>query len=786
MTGMRHLFVAMLAILAFSLHAAEWESYPFTDSYRNVCRMGDKIYLLKGNTLARADLGQWEVETPLTREDGLSGNNIYDILYSETAKRLVIVYDDALIDVIHPDGSIWTITDLYTAPMEGWSKEIKGMREQEGRLYLSTAFGFVIIDLYNEALLHTIHLGKSVYCAWAYSGDWYYSTDEGTYYCSQSNNPYNPNAWSFSSNHVIQQALVIGKGKDSQCWLVSKDQSLRKIVAPSHVSIRCTNSKTVKGVLPIGKYVLVHGTDSLSLYDTTFGTCPTVDQTPLPGQRLVCPSTTQLGASNRCLLQSDSLQLAFVFPSAGIEADSLCIGADSFTIRSLHSKRLQLTNRQQSNMINRLVYDGQGEVGMSYVSATVNGYNYQMSTSGFLTTVRTSTGKWNNYDATIVSSKVTDGNARFVGLLDFIADPLHPQRYWFSTLEDGIVEIEKGKFQRRYNKYNTNAGIDNYASGCTRVAGLAISPQGDLWCINDGVKEILRVHRDSTDTWHSFQLTGLEKSYGFTHLIHTRQGGRHQLWACQEFKYNSSAIFCYDYGDDITDRSDDRFATFRTFEPIDEASFVPYYGRGIYEGPDGTIWILNTSGLFAIDQPDSIFSHPGRVRTVLSDVIPTAIVADNQQHLWVSTQQHGLFLLSTDGREELAHLTTDNSQLTSNEVLSLAFDASQSTLWIAIQGQLLSYSYDESEYGAAADWTSTAWCHPGSVAVGSHPTIQVFGVTSDTEVTVQNSQGRIVARAYAWGDHATLDANGLPIGTYYIYGTDSEGHQGHISTFEVQ
>lgn len=793
MTSIRPLMAIMLAILSLSflspILASTWSVYPYADNYRRAYRMGDKLYMLKGNSLLIADIGEWEVERLLSREDGLSESDINDIIYSSLARRLAVVYNDGLIDVLHPDGSVWTITDLYTAPMAGHDKTINSVREQEGQLYISTQFGFVIVDLFNEVVRHTINLQKSVRCAWSFNGDWYYSDNQGSYYCPKTSNPYNPNTWLSSSAHPIQQVIVTSGGGIEQCWQVGKDQSLRKIEANSRTSIACTNGKTTYSIHQLGRYILAIGSDKLTLYDTDKGPCPSNGRQPVDRQRFVCrASSSYLKASAVCPISADSLQLAFVNTTDGIEADSLSLGSDSFVICPLHTTKLQVTNQQQSGTINRLVAGKNGEIGMSYVAATVKGYNYQMSTHGFLTTVNTTTGKWNNYSDTIVSNHIAEENhRRFVGLLDFIADPLYSHRYWFSTLEDGIIGIDNGKFYQRYHNNNTSGGLSNFSPECTRVAGLAFSPQGDLWCINDGTTSILRVRKRSTGKWKTFQLSGLEKTYGFTHLLHTQRGGRHQIWACQEFKYNNSSVFCYDYGSDITDTSDDRYVTFLTHRPTDAPPFIPHYGRGIYEGPDGTIWLLNTSGLYAIDQPDSIFTHPAQMRTVLANVIPTAIVADSQDHLWVSTEQNGIYLLTVDGRQQLEHFTSENSMLSSNEVLSLAFDKLASTLWIAAEGVLFSYTYDENEYGGTvANWTSTAWCHPGVVNAGSHPTIQVFGLSDDTEVTVQNGQGRTVISTQSWGNHATLNADNLPHGTYTIIGTDDQGHQGALTTFRIE
>lgn len=787
MTSMSHLLAALLVIFVFSqslpLQAAEWQSYPYTDTYRRVCSLGDKLYILKGNTLVRADIGQWQIEQTLTREDGLSGTIISDIIYSPDANRLAIIYEDGLIDVVHPDGSFWTIPDLYNNPMAGFSKEIKSIREQQGQLYICTGFGFLIVDLNKEVILHTINLEKSIHCAWAYNGDWYYSDDAGTFYCPQSSNPYNPGNWKQACDHIIMQAIVLQGAGYEQCWQVGKDKSLRKIVGPSRACARCSGTGSTRSISRAGHYIMAFGTDSLSLYDVNLGHCPSFGKAPKEGQRRVCMTPGYLTVTDFCELQSDSLQFAFLFPSGGIEASTLhCYEDYKFSIQQRHPSRLTITNHQQSAAINRLCFDGTNQIGMSYVAATVTGYSYQIKQQGYLTTCNTNNHVWNNYPSSLVSDQI----GRFVGLLDFAADPVHPQRYWYSTLEDGIIGIDHGKFYTRYNKSNTNSGLENFTSGCTRVAGLAVSPEGDLWCCNDGVTNILRVRKESTGKWYSFQITGLEKSLGFTHMLHTRHNGRHQIWACQEHTYANSAVFAYDYGADIEHKDDDRFATFKSFIPDQGAPFVPYYGRGIYEGPDGAIWLFNTSGLYVIDEPDSVFTHPGQMRAVMTDVVPTSMATDNQQRLWVATEGHGLYLLSSDGRKEFAHINAGNSLLSSNEVHSLAFDSIHSTLWIALKGQILSYTYDADEYGSSDAWTSSAWCYPGFVSTGSLNSINVFGLKEGSTVTIENSQGRTLDTGTALGEQASFDVSSYPIGTYSIKGSDVEGHRGVLCSFDVE
>ena len=129
---MKFPLLLLLLLLPFAALAGEWQAFTYTENYSRACRLGDNLYILKGNSLVRASVSGWAIEKELTREDGLSSTRIVDICYSEEANRMAVVYADGLIDVFHPDGSIWTIPDFYNAPMQGTDKTINGIRQQEG------------------------------------------------------------------------------------------------------------------------------------------------------------------------------------------------------------------------------------------------------------------------------------------------------------------------------------------------------------------------------------------------------------------------------------------------------------------------------------------------------------------------------------------------------------------------------------------------------------------------------------------------------------------------------
>ena len=796
------ILVIVVSLLALPCRAAQWHAYTYTDQYRRVCRMQDRLYLLKGQTLYLADAATWQLQRELCREDGLSSASIFDIACSDEPQRLAVVYDDGLIDVIHPDGTIWTIPDFAEAPQPGTDKALTAIRVQDHLLFVCTAWGFFVVDLQQEVILQSFQFGFSVQCAWAYADYWYYSNASGIYSCRRTANPFAPGAWQQLSSRIIHQALVFTQAGAQQCWLLTNDHNLRRINASELSSTRCTSSGKFTTLCRAGDYVLAVGSDSLVIYDSRLGMPPILGSPHAEGQRLVCPVRGRyVSTVDACPLSTDGTRLALLHPTLGLQADSLDIQLPATVhLVALQDQDLLIDNHQQSPLINQLhvgapTSDGTTEIGMTYVPPLITGYKAMLSVNGFLTTYQPDADQWTNLDATVVANARSD-KQRFVAVDYMTADPNHPQRYWYGTLEDGIFCLDHGALVEHIN--NQNSLLANCASSCTRISGIALSPEGDLWCVDEGVTNLLYARQASDQKWYRFLLPGLEKTYGYTHFLHTRHDGRHQLWGYQHMTYQVTNLFVYDYGTSMASTTDDRCTSFKSLTPVtdtssdasprngqEESQFTPYYGRGLFEGPDGAIWVLNTSGLYVIDQPDSVFAHPGEVRAVMTDVVPTSMASDQQNHLWVGTEASGIYLLTTDGRQQLAHFTNSNTLLSTDEVLALAYDSLHSTLWIATSGQLLSYQYDPADYGICQTSVTTAYCHPATVQAGSLSVVNVFGIQEGSTVSLQNSQGRVLSTDAALGEMATFATSTLPVGTYTFTGTDRQGQRGALATFEV-
>lgn len=97
-----------------------------------------------------------------------------------------------------------------------------------------------------------------------------------------------------------------------------------------------------------------------------------------------------------------------------------------------------------------------------------------------------------------------------------------------------------------------------------------------------------------------------------------------------------------------------------------------------YRGPDGRFWIVAGSRIFRISEAGAILQYDlhdiGRI---------TALVQDRHGALWVGTEDHGLFRLSSSGIERLH----DHTEPSSGRILSLMEDT-EGSLWIGSNGGL--------------------------------------------------------------------------------------------------
>jgi hypothetical protein len=153
----------LLGVLSLNLYAQDfsdnWESHFSYLSVTDVSQGEDKVFVASENVIFIYDVNTFEIEK-LTTVEGLSGETISTIHYSEVYETLVVGYENGLMDV-YQDGEVITVVDIIdkqTIPPN--SKRINQFNEYNNVVYIATDYGISVYDLEGLEFGDTYFIGN--------------------------------------------------------------------------------------------------------------------------------------------------------------------------------------------------------------------------------------------------------------------------------------------------------------------------------------------------------------------------------------------------------------------------------------------------------------------------------------------------------------------------------------------------------------------------------------------------------------------------------------------------
>ena len=167
----------------------------------------------------------------------------------------------------------------------------------------------------------------------------------------------------------------------------------------------------------------------------------------------------------------------------------------------------------------------------------------------------------------------------------------------------------------------------------------------------------------------------------------------------------------------------------------------------------------------------------------------TSIVIDKANRKWIGTNDNGLYLISNNNIEEIHHFTTDNSNLLSNSILSLALNETNGELYIGTNKGLCSYSSD-----ATVDYeemtSDNMYAYPNPVTPEYNGRVTIVGLSFNANVKILNSNGSIVAEGRSNGGSFTWDCKNkkgekVASGVYMVTTATENGEKGSVCKITI-
>lgn len=693
--------------------------------------------------------------TTLTTVNGLSGNVISAIFFSEAFNTLLVGYENGIIDVITGNNNnVITVVDIFNkVSISPDRKRINHFIEDNGFAYISTGFG---ISLYDLGLLEF--------------DDTYFIGDNG-------------------AQLDISQTAILGE----YIYASSTDGGLRRALVGNTNIIDFNNWSTIL----VGNFSAVASLDNVLFLvngSTVLRAVDGVNFAPF----LQFPETITDLEPNENLLSITSQGLARVYnPNGNLIA--------SFT-----SIEDIVTDYNASLIENNILYIATAGSGIVSIQLNDTSQIAQLLPNGPLENnifnLASSPGVvyavFGDYTVSYNPAPVkTQGISKFSedswfnippdellgarNLTHVTINPENPSQIFVSSFRDGLLELSEDVALTLYDDLNST--LEPIAPNDIRINHTVFDRQGNLWISN--VRGANTIHRLSP--------AGQFSTVSFADVLEDPSNvrGADDIVVAGDGKVylagsSRAGLLAHDpsNGDVARLFGEDGAANL----PIDDL-------RALAFDRNGTLWIGTRLGLRLLFAPASIFTD-SQVSTnaiiieeddldveLLNDQVVTDIVVDGANNKWVATADSGVFFFSPTGQETLQHFTTSNSPLPSNNVQDIAIDEETGTVYFGTLRGLVAFQGSET---APAEDLENVIVFPNPVRPDFGGEVRIEGLTANTNVKITDLVGNLVHEENTTGGSINWDTTAfgrhrVASGVYLIFITGPQALETQIAKLMI-
>ena len=737
----KNFLVLLLVGFSFQLFAQDfsdsWTGYFSYSNVQDVASGNGVLYAGAENAVFEFSALDGSLKTRSTI-NGLSGEDISAIYYSEDFETLLIGYENGLIDVVIEDNrNVLTVVDIVNKPsIPPTEKRINHFMEFNGFVYISTGFGISLFDLgrleFDDSYFigdngSSLNIGQT-----AILGDYIYAAagSAGVRRALVGNsNIIDFNNW---TTILSDFALYITNFNDA-LYTGSLGRRLRKSTDGVNFPILATYSERIIDVSTGENTLNITLENSIELRDTNDQIVRSI--ATIQDFSNAYTSTTSfnnqlyIGTLGSGVIQvplSSNGQIDQLLPNGPLENDIFDIEAIANELWAVY---------------------GNYSVGYDPFPLTEKGASHFVVDSG-----------WVNIPSSDINTVTTDPLDRptITDLSSIAINPQNTKQVFIPSYYSGLLEINDEVPTRLFDDTNSpleGLPVVNGVRGGTRINGGTYDRQGNLWINNSRVRNgLVRVSPGGQFQGISLEsvLPDFESVSGYDDIAIGADG-------VVFLGTGDSGLVAYNPSGGALARisGTEGAANF----PVDDI-------RALAIDRGGTLWIGTRRGLRLLFSPSSIFENPqissnaiiivqdGIPQELLNDQVISEIIVDGANNKWVSTASSGVFLFSPNGQETLQHFTEDNSPLPSNAVQSMSLDPQSGTVYFATNKGLV--SFDGSSSPPASDLENVI-VYPNPVRPTFNGDVTIDGLVARSNVKITDLVGNLVYEEVAQAGNITWD-----------------------------
>ncbi len=754
----------LLSILLFSIstRASEenWTLYPSYHDCTYCQTAGKKVYILSSGALFSFNTADNEVFL-YDKLNGLSDIDIKYIAYSDYINALIIIYSNANIDILYDDDTIYNITDFKNSNIN--NKTINNISISGNTAYLSTAFGVVVLDLERLEIKNSYITNRNTLSTFIFKDKIYTGTEEGLFCCDTAKNMLDKKNWEILNTYKINEFCEL----NNELYLLIKDKGIYTLNTNNFElkPIIDNNGTEYNTIYTVNNEIIAPAKDRLTVIksSTDIKTYRTSNSSYILKNKNDYWNCKGYKGVYKCEIVNNELK------------EKYKITVPDSPIRNYCEFMKFSTN-------NKLLVAG----------GNINYYDITFH-DGTIFEFDIDNRKWFNFPEDTIKN-VTKINYQNICSID--EDPTEAGHYFASSFGYGIYEFRNGKFVKHYNYKNSplESVIPNN-NKYIRVPTVQFDKEGNLWCINTGVKDIVKVLKKNGE-WISLNYKKIENKKTIVTPLFDSRGW---LWITSLQGGRNVGIFCAKTKNTPFDTSDDETILITDkFTNQDGTSYDIYQVHSLCEDKNGYIWIGTNTGLFLIDTPESFFNNgtfkqvkvPRNDGTGLADYLMNGIYIkamdiDGANRKWIGTLDNGVYLISEDGLETIHHFTTDNSPLPSNNIESIAVNNITGEVFIGTNKGIACYRSDATAPEDKLE-KDNIHAYPNPVRANYNGNISIVGLTNDCNIKIVDSSGYLIDEGisnggmYTWNGR-NMKGEKVSSGVYHVLLYDKNGKEGEIT-----
>ena len=722
---MRNLSLILLLFFTTSTFSQnfeeQWKGFFSYVSVKAISQGNGKVYVGAENAVFTYELSSQELTT-ISSIQGLSGESISTLHYSNDYGALFIGYETGLIEVvIDGEENILKVVDILDKPtIPPNKKRINQFYENDGNLYISTEYG---ISVYDIARLEF--------------GDTYLIGTLGTQINVTQTTILPPYIYAATIEEGLKRALVSSDNLiDYEEWETEVSGAMLGVQTLGEEIYVARSNNTIARIISGGATTVASYTDPIRDFTSNQQKITVTTKEDVLTYDI---GFTLLATSTISPQLNDSFQSGISF-------------GQNFYVGTFENGLLKIP--YASNTFTQILPDGPilnspfaidaspGQLWVSFGDIDVFFNPFPLSFRG-ISNFQDDT--WTNID-----------EEELLGASDIVhvkINPLNANEVYFSSFQKGLLKVVDNVPQVLFNETNSilEAPPEN-PDAEIRIFGVEFDRDNNLWFVQSLYKEGL-FRMTPGGQFQKFDISNIidsEGENGLNKIAISREG--YIFMATSE-----NGLVGYN-------PTENKFA--KIGEDVGNGNLPTTNIRTLAFDASNRLWIgslrglrvlFNVGGFFGdtpVDAQEIIILDDGVPQELLFEQSITDIEVDGSNNKWIATASSGVFYISSNGQETLLRFTKDNSPLPSNNVQDIAIDDSTGRIYFATVNGLVAF---EGTSTAPRDNLENVYAFPNPVRPNFTGNVTIDGLTADANVKITDILGNLVFETTSQGGSVLWD-----------------------------